>query len=125
MSEVPVPTNPTVDIVDKIIQGLIYDVGVQAVIAYATANFPFLALPIVKQLFEWGIGKLAGALSIKMQNKVAFTIIGFTTDLEKSQYEDQVAALMIATHGGNSGDIDKATAEFRVALGNLIHFDGA
>ncbi len=125
MAEVPVPTNPTVNIVDQIIQGLIYNAGVSFIIAWATANLPFLGLPIIKQLFAWGIGKLGQALSTEMQNQVAFTIIGFKSDLERSQYEDSVAALMVATQGGKPGDIDKATAQFRVALGNLIHWDGS
>ncbi len=125
MSTVPVPTNPTIGTVDQIIQGLIFDVGVRAAIAYATAQLPFLSFPIIKQLFAWAVGKLASAIYVQLENQIAFSVINFQTDKQKNDYMDAIAALMIATNSGDKNAIDKATTDVRSTLGSLIHFNGS
>lgn len=122
MAEVPVPTNPVIDIVDKFIQGLIFGLGVNAAIAAAIAQFPFLGLPIISTLFRFAIEKVAGIIYQTLETNVAFSIIQFQTDAQKKAYDDALAALTSAHLKGDLGEIEKSKQDFKNKFKDLIHF---
>ena len=60
---VPVPVDPVAVFFTNFINQLMTGVAAPAIEAAAEAQVPFLALPIVKQLFEAIVNELAGKLS--------------------------------------------------------------
>lgn len=121
----PSTTNPALQTADSIIKFIIFDVVVNAAVAAAQAEVPFLALPIVRNLFSFLVGKVAGLIYTELETNVSFAIIDHQTQAEAAEYEKSKAALYAAHLKGEQDAIEKAKADFRASLGKLIHYDGS
>lgn len=125
MTDSPVPTNPITDVVDKLIQGIVFGMGVNAAIISAVAAMPWLGLPIISTLFSYAVNKVATMIYSVIEPQVAFQIINFQTDAEKTAYDNAVAALTSAHLKGDPTSVQQATIDFKKKLASLVRFDGA
>lgn len=118
------PSNSAADTVDAIIHTAIMDVAVTAAIQAATAEFPWLNLPIIKQLFSWAVNFAFGFLDKYLERAAAFAVIDSQTGIEAIAYEKSVQALQSAQDSGDKNAVSKATQNFKDTLARLIHYDG-
>lgn len=114
-----------VAVVDQIIHDAIMEVAVNAAIAAATAASPWLGLPIIRQLFTWGVGLAFGYVTKYTQQAAAFAIIDAQTNKEAAAYQQAMTNLRNAITLGNEGAIAKTRATFQDALRVLVHLDGS
>lgn len=123
--EEPIPMKPvgSLDDIEKIIQSLIFKVGVNAVIAAATAAFPWLNLPIVSGIFRALVTWIASQLYNVLEPSVIFTVIDQQVSAEYLAYTAAVKELQKAIDLGDQHAIDAARAKTEDALSKLIHFD--
>jgi hypothetical protein len=119
------PTNQAVKTADSIIHSAIYDVAVSAAESAVIAEVPFLGLPVVKQIFGAALNYFAGIVYTYLAQAATIQIITLQTDAEKNAYAKAELELRTAHLTGNQDAINKATDDFKKALTNIVHFDGA
>jgi len=120
----PTSTNNAISIADEV-ENVIFEATVTAVEKYSEAQLPFLALPIVKQIFEFIVEKLSGLLKEQLENFVAFTIIDMQEASKNAAYKQSIMSLQIALHGGDADAIAKAKSDFKSTLADLVHWSGS
>jgi hypothetical protein len=98
----------------------VFDVALKAVITRIVAAVPFLGFPVINPVFVYIITKLAGVIYEEISRVVAFSIIDHTVDQERQKYDDAVNQLKDAVKTGDQNDIEKAKAEFKERLKNLV-----
>lgn len=91
----------------------------------AKAAVPWLAWPIVAQLFDYLASKFGDLIYTELATSATFFVINFQTAEEKSAYIDSLNNLQIAQSGGDADAIAKALQQARDNLGKLIHSDGS
>ena len=116
-------TNPAIKVADDI-QSILYDVVLVGVEAAAKAEVPFLALPVISQVFDFFVGQIGSLIYKQLELYVAFEIIDLQVAHEASNYKNAVDDLHKAHESGDTDAINKARANFKSTLGNLIHYDG-
>lgn len=121
----PTTENKTAGIVNKILNGLIEGAGVDALKVALTAEFPWLGLPFVKQLFSFILDKVAAAI----YKQAAFIATKIVIDMQVKQevggVNNAFDNLTMAVASGDQIAIDKASANLSTMYGNLIHYDGS
>jgi hypothetical protein len=125
MGSTPTTTNGAVQSVDDIIQSAIFDVALKALETYLYAQMPWLAYPIIKQVFGALLNWIAGYIYNYLTQVANFTVIDLQTDQEKASYDAAVTQLQAAQSSGDPNAIQQAKNQFTSTLGNLIHFDGS
>lgn len=124
MGSTPATHNTTAEIVNEIIQISIMEIGVNAAIAAATAELPFLGFPVIKQLFSMAVKWLGSRIYTALAHLATFQIIDLQTDSEVREYNDAVLRLKEALSKEGS-DVSSAKNEFRDRLARLIRWDGS
>lgn len=89
------------------------------------ADYPWLALPIVKQLFEALFGYIAGKISDQLQNVATFTVIDIQVGSEESGISQALTNLIAAEKTGNAQQIQAAIAAYQAAQSALVNDDGS
>lgn len=123
-------TNATATAFNAIVHAAIFDVVIRAARADAVLNFPWLAWPVVSQLFGLGLSWFGGLVYQAMAAAGTFAIIDEQTSKELADYRKALAELEFIHEGSTSSPMDQATldlavANFKAALGKLIRFDGS
>lgn len=124
MGSTPSQVNQPAQTVNEIIHALIFDVAIMAAETAAIAEFPVLGLPIIRFLFHRFLLYMAGKLDDKLSKMATISIIDIQTLKEKTAYQLAEGKLRAARLLGDSNAIKQATDEFRVAIGNLVKWDG-
>jgi len=125
MANTPTTTNGAIQTVDSIIQAAIFDVALNALKTYLYAQMPWLAYPVIKQVFGAFLNWIAGYIYTYLTQVANFTVIDLQTDQEKASYDAAVTQLQDAQSSGDPNALQKAKDQFKSTLGNLIHFDGS
>lgn len=125
MIDVPQTTNPTVQVIDSIIHSAIMDAALQATEKALEAQFPFLELPILHQVFDFAMKELFSQIDGIAEKVAAFSVIDAQTSAEAKAYQASVAELQAAIQKGDQNAIDQAQAAFEQAFGSAIHNDGS
>ena len=120
----PTTINPPAQTVDGIISEAIYSAALPAAETALIAQFPFLGFPVVKPIFEAVLKYIAGIIFTQLANGGTKIVITIQTDKEKAVYSAAEGALRAAQLSGNPAQLKQATEAFKVAVQNLIHFDG-
>lgn len=120
----PTTSNPTVSIAGQI-NSVIFEAVVVSVETYAEAQIPLLAAPVLKQIFEFIVEKIAGLLEEQLQTFVAFTIIDLGEASKNQAYKQAVSDLQIALHKGDPNGITQAKASFKDTFSTLVHWSGS
>lgn len=116
--------NQTANAADTVIQRLIFDVALQAAMAAAIADSPWLGLPVIKQLLSSLLQVVAGYIYKALAVHVSFAIINAQTLAEQKDFEASTSALAEAFKKGDDNEIQVATDNVKRALRSLIGWDG-
>lgn len=112
------------DTADAIIHAAIYDVAVTAAKSAAVAEAPWIAYPVISQVFDFLLSRFADWIYGALDKAVVFAIIDLETEAERRAYDEAVAALkqVIQPINGvpDADAITKAQAEFKKHLADLI-----
>jgi hypothetical protein len=124
MTEIPAPQNKTANVINKIIEVSIMDVGVRAAKAAATAELPFLAWPGISQMFDYLLKKIAKYFYMAFATQATFAIIEAQAQAELEAYNATIDNLKKAVEANDQAAIDAAREEFKRKLQDLIRFNG-
>jgi hypothetical protein len=120
----PTTTNRAAGIINGILKNLIDGVGVQAAETAAIAAYPFLAWPIVKQIFEGVLNLVANEIYKQAAMAATKVVIDVQVGVEESTALNAFQSLQMAIASGDEVAIKKASDDLDSAYGNLIHMDG-
>lgn len=124
MGSAPVKENAFASFINKLISMLVTGVAAPVIEKFAEEQFPPLALPVVKQIFEHLVDKYAGKLSFAMQDGALTIVIDIQTDAELRATLKSLADLQEAHKRGNPDEIKKAVEKAMDDWGDIIHWDG-
>lgn len=97
---IPAPKNRAVNAAKALLDALIEGVGVDAAIAAATAQWPFLGSPIIKTLFRWGVEWIAGEINANLFKFTMKMIIRIQSDARKAEFNEALKPIV----GGSPTD---------------------
>ena len=125
MGDTPTTTNTAASAADTILKEVIYNVALKAMVSAAVVDQPWLALPVINQIFK-AICKLFADKFYKAATTIAtFDIIDIQVDSERNALNASKINLFNAIQTGDQNAIYKAQADFENNLGRLIHWDGS
>lgn len=90
----PAPTNTAISIVKIILDSLIEGVGEDAAVAAAIAYAPWLATPIIKQIFTWGVDQVASAIDQDLFKIAIQIVIKIQSTELKQEYNDAIIPIV-------------------------------
>jgi hypothetical protein len=109
------------DFVDRVLRGLILDVGVPVVCNALEAEAPWLKLPVLNPVFRFCVNAFARRLYRAMDEQAVLQVIDLETNHELSEYENASTALKAALlKGTDDAALQAAKAEYKKRLGDLI-----
>lgn len=112
------------ELATKIIHAAVFDVAVKGARMAAVAEAPWLAYPVISQIFDFLLNHFAEWVFTALDNAVAFSIIDIETEAQREAYEEAVSVLRTTlnplTGVPDADAIAKAEAEFKKRLGDLI-----
>lgn len=120
----PTTDNKAADVVSDALQKLIEGVGVDAAEAGIIAEFPWLGVPVVKQILEWFLNKISSYFYVAAANAATSIVIDVQTNMESSTAIVAFQTLQMAIAGGDPNAIQKASQDLSSAYASLIHSDG-
>jgi hypothetical protein len=96
----------------------------KSVIAAAITALPFLGLPVLNQLFTWGVEWVAAKLLPHLQVFFVDTIIDIEVNAEKKAYARAREELqkVLTEKITNPAEVENASEEFDNRLADLIRF---
>lgn len=97
-----------------------FEVTVQAAIKIAQGYVPFLAVPVVKEVFEFLVTKFMDILYKAAEQEASFLIIDIRVDKQSTEYVTAVSNLKTAIDAKDETKIKEANDEFKKKLRNLI-----
>lgn len=121
----PTTNNQTASIVNQILKNLIEGAGQDAVEAELISLQPWLALPFIKQIFEFILGLVSGAIYKQAAYAATQIVIDTQVSLEESKTYGAFQTLQMAIASGDKAAIDKASQDLDAAYGALINYDGS
>ncbi len=124
MGHEPVQINAAGSFVNKLIAMLVTGVAAPAIEKFAEAELPFLAFPVVKQIFEYILEEYAGKLSFALQDGAIVIVFDVQTGTELHGVISSLTELQAAHKLGDKDAIKKATDKAMDSWGDLIHWDG-
>lgn len=92
--KIPAPQNKAIEAAKVVLEKLIEGVGVELAVSAATAAWPFLATPIVRQLFRWGVEMLASAIDENLFKFAVKIIIRVQSTARKEEFNDAVKPII-------------------------------
>ena len=120
----PPIVNKAATIGDDIISGA-SSAGAQAIIILATADVPWLGLPVIKNLFSYIVGWICTYVSRSIQAGVTFAIIDAQVSSEHSDLSAAMDNLLAAEKSGDLNAIQKAIDQYATAHKALVASDGS
>lgn len=88
-------------------------------------SYPWLAFPVVKQIFEFGFSFVAGKISDALQNEATFQVIDTQVGSEETGISQALANLIAAEKTGNAQAIQAAITAYQQAQSALINDNGS
>ncbi len=110
----PPPKNKAIEVIKTVLEKLIEGVGVELAVSAGTAAWPFLATPVIRQLFKWLVQLLAQALDENLFKLAMKMIIRVQSSVRKDEFNEALKPII----EGNPSDEDIKRA--REAADRLI-----
>lgn len=107
-NSLPAPKNTIIDTGKIIIDGLVQGVGVDLVIALAVADQPWLAWPVVSNIFRMIVEKLSGYIDQNLYYLLVQGTIRMQSELKKDEFN--AAIIPIISETATPEDLAKARA---------------
>lgn len=123
MAIIHAPENKLVLVINTILDFLIKGLGVEAAIAAAVAQVPWLGLPVVNWILRQIVGAIAQSLDTQIKINLDNILIRFQDDVRKIEYDDSIDQLKKAISQPGVSDADKAKAiqDAKDSLDRIIH----
>ena len=120
----PTGTNAAAGVGNQVVSGVV-NVGVTVAETLLFADYPFLAVPVIKPLVQLAINFVSGYVIKGLSQFVTFAIIDVQVGTEETAYGKALAALKTAQTSGDTIAIYTALGNFQAAVQNLSHSDGS
>lgn len=91
---IPAPTNRMIQIVQIILNTLIEGVGVDLAISAAVSAEPWLAWPIVNQIFKWVVEQIAASLDQDLFKIAVKLVIRAQSTERKQEFNDAIIPIV-------------------------------
>ena len=117
------PVNKPVESADRAVTG-VNAAAVELVYSWATADVPWLDLPVIRILFRGLLTWLSSYISTAEQRGVSFFVIAREVKAEEAGISQALSDLLAAEKSGNHDAITQALARYATAHAALVHFDG-
>lgn len=124
MGEKPTTVNHAGQVVNTIIRTG-ENAGIDAVEVMIISAQPWLGFPVIKQIWEYAFGYLAGFFVRASQNGATFVVIDIQVENEKKGLSKALADVIAAEKTGDPLEIQKAIAAYQIAQSSLVHSDGS
>ncbi len=121
----PTLDNKAAGIVNQILKELIDGAGETMVETALLAQFPFLGLPFVKQIFEWVLNKVSTAVYTNAAEAATKIIIDIQVNGEESTVLNSFQNLQMAIASGDANAIEIASSDLSKSYASIIHYDGS
>jgi len=121
----PTTTNQVASVINQILKALIEDTGEGVAETALIAQYPWLGLPFIKQIFEFILSKVSAFFYQAAANLATTIVVDVQTNLEASNANQAFQNLTMAVASGDQAAIQKASDDLSMAYGSLIHYDGA
>ena len=110
------------DASDRIVHSAVFDVAIGSVKAAAIADSPWLALPVISDVFDLLLLVVGNMIFKQLSTMIDFKIIEFQTEDQRKEYEASVNTLksVAQKEGVTNGEIEDASSDFRSKLSSLI-----
>lgn len=120
----PVAIDPIATFFNDLISKLMSGIAAPAIIAAAEAAQPWLAYPIIKQIFEAIVNEAAGKIAIIEEQGVVKIIFQIEAGSKLALLASSLNALQKARNGGDTNAISDAEQKAIDQWGSAIHFPG-
>ncbi len=120
----PTTNNQLASVVNGILKNLIDGVGVGAAETAAIAVYPFLAWPVVRQIFDAVLKLVANEIYKQAAMAATKVVIDVQVGMEESKTGDSFQNLQMALASGDPDAIKKASDDLDASYKALINFDG-
>ncbi len=124
MPEIPAPVNPEAKAVDDAIHAAVFDIALEGYRKEAVALFPWLAFPVISQIFGLFTKSIAERFYQELSKFAVIRVIEAQTDREKADYRSAVVGLHVAQGSPDPLVREKAEERFRETLRRLVQFEG-
>ena len=124
MAEIPAPQNHAANLINKILEVAIMDVGVRLAKAAAVAELPFLGWPGISQVFDYLLQKIGRYFYLGGAQFATFNIIDAQIRGELGAVNEVIPELQRAIESGDPEAIKKAEEEFKKRYADLIRSNG-
>ena len=98
----------------------VFELAVDSAISAAVVAVPFLATPVVNQIFAFLVRSFMNLFYANVEESVSFAVIDARVNIEDINYKDSVSKLEIAVAGRDAVEIENARQEFKSHLRSLI-----
>ncbi len=124
MSDQPLPINKPVEQLDTLMDFIVKNVVEPSVIAWADAELPVLAAPVIHEVSDFIIDAIIEREANLLKKFLDFKVIDGQVESENKAVKDQLVAWTAAHAGGDPDAIKKAKQDMADAVSKLINFDG-
>lgn len=121
------PVNPLLGYSQKIFKALVWEPLVQAGMIYAETQAPFLAAPVIKQVFELSVRTFADKAFAAIVMIVDVQAIRLLSDAHQRAYDEASLRLMVLAvdYGIESPEFKKERENAKVALSQFTNISHA
>lgn len=121
----PTTDNQVAGVINDILKNVIEGAGVPVIEATMIADMPWLALPVVRQIFEYLLSKVAGYFYIEAAHAATKIVIDVQVNMEESAVINTFQTLQMAIASGDQDAIKKASDDLDGVYASLGHSDGS
>jgi len=125
MAQVTPPTDEAVSVANSLVNTATIEVGVNAAILAATADQPWLGLPVIRSIFRFILTDLASYLVKYITQAVDSSIIDAQVSAEASAVQIAKTALAASEAQGDADAIAKSVQAYKDSLSHLIRTTGS
>jgi hypothetical protein len=124
METIPAPQNEAANTANRIIRSLVFDVALKSAKAALIVEAPWIAWPVVSQLFDFVMNALGERFYIAIAEHSTFLIIDLQTEAKRRQYDAAVEELGRVLPEGDIHAIEAAKQKFKHTLRRLVRTGG-
>lgn len=121
----PTTQNQVASTVNSVLKTIIEGAGTTALENALIVEFPWLGLPVIKQIFEFILNKVSAIIYQDAAEAATKLIIDLQVNGEESSVGNAFKNLQMALASGDQNAINQTSKELDQAYASLIHSDGS
>lgn len=117
------------NLIEKLVRSTLktgYSAAIEATLAAAYAQAPWLRLPVIRQVFEFVVRRVGDRIYTEVETHVDFAFIDIEVERERKEYDAALAVFkrVAEEQKGRADEIEKARQALERKLIDLIRFPG-